>query len=216
MKGKTIHYSVHPTPMKPSDTVQTYHVRQDQYYVMHSRELRSHIAANSLVSEGIFEMVMDVLQKEIAEQLLDGKGVHLDGIGRFSLQIGTVKEKDEQGKWRAKVYTKPSQLTARELVVEGVTFVPDKEMLDRLKTDEHHFVCDKGSYKLDIPRAKLLATLDDYCAQHGSFSRRNFQTLFGVSRYKADQLLNDLISEPSPQYYRQKHGSSWVYRKSGT
>jgi nucleoid DNA-binding protein len=202
--------------MKPGDTVQTYHVRQVQYYVMHSRELRSHIAANSLVSEGIFEMVMDVLQKEIAEQLLDGKGVHLDGIGRFSLQIGTIKEKDEQGKWRAKVYTKPSQLTARELVVEGVTFVPDKEMLDRLKTDEHHFVCDKGSYKLDIPRAKLLATLDDYCAQHGSFSRRNFQTLFGVSRYKADQLLNDLVSEPSPQYYRQKHGSSWVYRKSGT
>lgn len=216
MKGKTIHYSVLPTPMKPGDTVQTYHVRQVQYYVMHSRELRSHIAANSLVSEGIFEMVMDVLQKEIAEQLLDGKGVHLDGIGRFSLQIGTIKEKDEQGKWRAKVYTKPSQLTARELVVEGVTFVPDKEMLDRLKTDEHHFVCDKGSYKLDIPRAKLLATLDDYCAQHGSFSRRNFQTLFGVSRYKADQLLNDLVSEPSPQYYRQKHGSSWVYRKSGT
>ena len=216
MKGKTIHYSVHPTPMKPGDTVQTYHVRQVQYYVMHSRELRSHIAANSLVSEGIFEMVMEVLQKEIAEQLLDGKGVHLDGIGRFSLQIGTIKEKDEQGKWRAKVYTKPSQLTARELVVEGVTFVPDKEMLDRLKTDEHHFVCDKGSYKRDIPRAKLLATLDDYCARHGSFSRRNFQTLFHVSRYKADLLLNDLISEPSPQYYRQKHGTSWVYRKSGT
>lgn len=215
-KGTAIHFSVHPTPMKPGDTVQTYHVRHEQKYVIHSRELREHIAGYTLISEGLFEMFIDTLKRELAEQLLMGKGVHLDGIGRFSLQLGTRKTKDEQGRWRTKTYTDPKQLTGHEVVVDGITFVPDKEMLMRLDSDSRHFVRDKGEYEQEVPRGELLKTLADYCAKHGSFTRRAVQYLFGLSRYKADRLLTDLVNEEYPKYYRQKAGTSWVYRKTGT
>ena len=89
MKENVIHFSVHPTPMKPGDSVQTYHVRHEQQYVIHSRELRKHIASHTMISEGMFELFLDTLKKELTEQLLMGRGIHLDGIGRFSLQLGT-------------------------------------------------------------------------------------------------------------------------------
>ena len=40
----TIHYTVHPTPLKPGETVQTYHVRQVLKTTMRTRELAEHVS----------------------------------------------------------------------------------------------------------------------------------------------------------------------------
>lgn len=213
-KGTAIEFTVHPTPMKPGDTVQTYHVRHAQSYVVHSRELRRHIASHTMISEGMFEMMLDTLKQEIAEQLLMGKGVHLDGIGRFSLQLGTRKVLDERGRWRAKTYTSPDELTGNEVVVDGISFVPDKEMMMRLDGNSHPFVRDKREYKQEISRDQMLQMLTDYCQEHDWFNRRVFQQMFGLSRYKADQMLTDLVNEQNSPFYREKAGQVWIYRKT--
>ena len=38
---------------------------------------------------------------------------------------------------------------------------------------------------------------------------------YGVSRYRAQQMLDELVSEPFPKYYREKFGVTYVYRKTG-
>ena len=77
-KGKAIHFSVHPTPMKPGDTQQTYHVRHSQDYVMHSRELRELINSYTLISEGMFEMFLDTLHRaQSADGPRSDSGRHL-------------------------------------------------------------------------------------------------------------------------------------------
>lgn len=212
----TIHYAVHPTPLKPGETVQTYHVRQVRKTTMRTRQLSEHVSQHSMLSVGLFEMVLDELKREMVEQLLSGHDLHLDGIGRFSLRLGTKKKKGEDGRWHAKTYLHPDDLTAREVEVEGITFVPDKEMLTQLNKDPHAFTREKDSYEQEVPRAKLLKTLADYCQAHGSFTRSTFQRLFGVSRYRAQQMLDALVSEPFPKYYREKFGPSYIYRKAGT
>ena len=214
--GEAIHYAVHPTPLKQGETVQTYHVRQVLKSTMRTRELAEHIARHGIISVGLFEMVVERLKQELAEQLLGGHDLHLDGIGRFSLQLGTKKTRGDDGRWHAKTYTSPDELTAREVVVEGISFVPDKEMLERLHSQPRLMVRHKGSYKQEVSRARLLKTLADYCAEHGSFTRRTVESLFGVSRYRAQQMLDDLVAEPYPKYYRQKFGPSYIYRKTGT
>lgn len=214
-KGNSIHYAVHPTPMKPGEIVQTYHVRQVLKTTVRTRELAEHVSKHDIISVGLFEMVMDILKREMAEQLLSGHDLHLDGIGRFSLQLGTKKQKGEDGRWHTKTYLHPDDLTARELLVEGISFVPDKAMLTRLKEDVLTFIREKESYQQEVSRSKLLKTLADYCQVHGSFSRTTFQRLFGVSRYRAQQMLDDLVSEPFPKYYREKFGVTYVYRKTG-
>ena len=80
-KGLTIHFSVHPTPKQSGEEGQTYHVRQNIRRVIHSQEFREHISDYSLVTPGLFEMVIDYVEKEIAEQLLAGYSVHIDGLG---------------------------------------------------------------------------------------------------------------------------------------
>ena len=214
-KGKTIHYAVHPTPMKPGETVQTYHIRQVLKTTVRTRELAEHVSKHDIVSVGLFEMMMDILKRELAEQLLSGHDLHLEGIGRFSLQLGTKKQKGEDGRYHAKIYLHPDDLTAREVVVEGISFVPDKAMLTRRKEDTHTFIREKDSYQQGVSRSKLLKTLADYCKANGSFTRTTFQHLFGVSRYRAQQLLDELVSEPYPKYYREKFGTTYVYRKTG-
>ena len=213
----TIKYQVHPTPMKEGDTVQTYHVRRSVSQVIHTNELAEHIQQHTMIDRGLLELVMERLKMEIVEHLLDNKDVHLDGIGRFSLSLGTKLVRDsDDGPLHRKTYTEPDALTAREVVVDGVTFVPDKTMLGRLLDGAKHFERVKRDYQQDIPRATLLTKLADYCATHGSFTRNAFQRIFGVSRYRAQQMLDDLVSEPYPKYYRVKAGPAYIYRKTGT
>lgn len=214
-KGNAIHYAVHPTPLKSGDTVQTYHVRQVLKSTIRTRQLAEHVCSYEPFSVGVFEMVMNTLKKELVEQLLSGHDLHLDGIGRFSLRLGTKKQKGEDGRWHAKLYLHPDDLTAREVEVEGISFVPDKEMLKALTQRPHLFIREKAGYKQEVSRSKLLKTLAGYCQAHGSFTRTTFQYLFGVSRYRAQQMLDELVSEPFPKYYREKFGVTYVYRKTG-
>lgn len=214
--GLNIFYRVHPTPMKPGESVQTYHVRQELKTTKHTRELADHIAKHGIISVGVFEMVLERLKREMVEQLLSGNDLHLDGIGRFSLQIGTRKTKGEDGRWHAKTYLNPDELTAHEITIDGITFQPDKEMLDILHSEKRNFVRLKDGYEQEIPRATLLKKLNNHCQEHGSFSRYDFQRLFGVSRYRAQRMLDELVNDPYPKYYREKFGTSYIYRKTGT
>ncbi len=214
-KGFSIPYSVHPTPKPTGEGETTYHVRVKQRGVVHTKELRYHIDAHTMVKPGVFDLVMNTLFDEIAEQLLDGKGVHIDGLGLFSVQLGTVKQQDKDGHWHTKTYTSPSQLTAREVCVDGINFVPDKQMMMRFVRERCSFERDKYEPASDVPRGELIKTLAEHCAEHGSFTRREFQRMFGVTRYRADQILTALVSEEYPKYYRTKYGNLWVYRKTG-
>lgn len=213
--GLSIHYKVHPTPKREGDTEQTYHVRQVMKNTIRTQDLAKHIGRYGIISEGLFLMVMERLKKEMVEHLLDGRDLHFDGIGRFSLQLGTKKVKGEDGRLHTKKYLRPDDLTAREVTIEGITFVPDKEMLNSLKNVSRIFVRHKGGYRQKVSRQKLLTTLSNYCQEHGSFTRNDFQKMFSVSRYRAQQMLDELVNAPYPKYYRVKQGPSYVYRKTG-
>jgi nucleoid DNA-binding protein len=202
--------------MKPGDSRQTYHVRHKQRHVVTTEELRAHMASHTLLSEGLFELAIKTLRDELVEQLLDGNGVHIEGLGFFSLELGTVKVRDEQGRLRPKTYTSEEQLPTRDVVVEGINFAPDREMLSLLLSKECRFERLKYYTADEIPRDELLQTLADHCSQHGEFTRGDFQRLFHVTRYRADQILAALVGEERPQYCREKRGASWVYRKTDT
>lgn len=213
----TIKYQVYPTPKKDDDEVQTYHVRHSATRCVHTDELVEHIAEHTMLNIGVMEHVMETLKREIVEHLLDNKDVHLDGIGRFSLALSTKRVQDEEdGPWHRKTYTDADALTAREVVISGMTFVPDQKMLKRLQEKAVSFERIRIDYQQEVPRATLLKTLAEYCERHGSFTRNKFQQLFGVSRYRAKQMLDELVNEAYPKYYRVKAGTSWVYRKWGT
>ena len=211
----TINYSIHANPLKDDEGRTTFQVRHDILGTLNTQGLVDHLKRHHLLANIPVEAVLEVLREEIVEHLLSNVNLHFDGIGRFSLQLGTKKVKGEDGKLHTKKYLHPDDLTAREVTIDGITFVPDKEMLNSLKNVSRIFVRHKGSYRQKVGRSKLLTTLSNYCQEHGSFTRNDFQKMFSVSRYRAQQMLDELVNAPYPKYYRVKQGPSYVYRKTG-
>lgn len=211
--GRAINYAVYPTPMKPGETKQTYHVRQIYKTTVRTRELAEHIAKYTLISIDLFKMIMERLKMEMAEQLLSGHDLHIDGIGRFALQLGTKKRQDENGRWRTNIYDNPDLLNSDEVTIDGISFVPDKEMLKLLHSEKRMMVRHKEGYNQKVDREQMVQALSDICRQQGYFVRQDVQWLFGVSRFRAQQLLNGLVSEPKPLFARERHGTTWVYRR---
>lgn len=206
----TLTYSVHPTPRKPGQPP-TYHVRHEQRHVVHTSELQHHVARHYPISRGTFVMVVETLKEELRQQLLCGHGVHIDGLGRFALQIGTRKPLCTMGSAASQLPDNPAALSPAEVQIEGVTFVPDKAMLRSLTSSGTSWRCRQESYCQDVPRSQLVAVLTDYCRRHGTFTRRTVQFEFGLSRYKAALLLRQLIDEPQPPFIRRRQGPAWVY-----
>ena len=210
MNPFTLTYSVHPSPRKEGQPV-TYHVRHEQRHVIRTRELQKYIARHHPISQGTFVMVLETLKEELVRLLLQGQGVHLDGLGRFALQIGMRRQAAGPGEGHDNHYYNPDELHGDEVRIEGVTFVPDKELLSRLTADVSRWQRKREQFRQDVGRDELVTWLTDYCRGCGTFTRRTVEFEFGLSRYKASLLLDRLVAEPQPLFQRHKEGPAWVY-----
>ena len=61
--------------------------------------------------------------------------VHLNGIGTFSLNIGLKPVVEEDGTKQKRTVTNPKEITGNDLEVTGITFVPDKELMEKAKNE---------------------------------------------------------------------------------
>ena len=128
-KRDGIHYTVHPTPKRKGETEQTYHVRRHYFTTLKSEDIVDHIRYHgSIVDLATYSLVMESLKEEIVELLQSGHDLHIEGLGRFCLQLGTRKTRGKDGRMHAKRYLNPEDITAREVVVKGISFTPDKAM----------------------------------------------------------------------------------------
>lgn len=209
----TLTYSVHSTPQKPGQQP-TYHVRHEQRHVVHTRELQKQVACHHPISQGTFVMVLETLKEELVRLLLCGHGVHIDGLGRFSLQIGIRKTVGALGNRGSQKFDDPAKLLPSEVQIEGITFVPDKAMLRCLTDSITSWKRRQTAYCQDVPPSQLVAVLTDYCRRYGSFTRRTVQYEFGLSRYKASLLLGQLVEGTQPPFVRRRQGTAWVYQLS--
>jgi len=90
-------------------------------------------------------------------------------------------------------------------------------MLRRLRSKTKNFERVKQGYRQEIQRGELLKGLAELCAENkGCFTRLDVEKKFGVSRYKAQKMLDDLVNEEFPKYYYIYVGRAHVYRKTGT
>lgn len=145
-KRDGIHYTVHPTPKRKGETEQTYHVRRHYFTTLKSEDIVDHIRYHgSIVDLATYSLVMESLKEEIVELLQSGHDLHIEGLGRFCLQLGTRKTRGKDGRMHAKRYLNPEDITAREVVVKGISFTPDKAMLKRIRDYHAHFQHDKGA-----------------------------------------------------------------------
>ena len=202
-KGHRIEYEVHETP-NPRGGDTTYHARRVSR-VMKEKDFIEHISDYTIISEGLYALVTKTLMDEIPEQLLDGHDVHIKGLGTFYLKVRT----------KQKYVTDPGAITARQLEVEGIGFTPDKEFNKRVRSAEVYFERRESKGSLPIKMTDIIVRMTDYCKKHHAFTEHTVQSLFGLSKYKANQICNQLVEGEYAKFTRRKEGNTYYYHRVG-
>ena len=202
-KGHRIEYEVHATP-NPNGGETTYHARRVSQ-VMREKDFIDHITNYSIISEGLYLLVLKTLMQEIPEQLLAGRDVHIKGLGTFYLKIKT----------RQKKITDAGAITARQLEVEGIGFTPDKEFNKEVRNAKVYFERRDNTSKKVIKMTDVIVRMTDYCKKHHFFTERALQALYGLSKYKANQICNQLVEGEYAKFTRERQGTVYHYHRVG-
>ena len=201
-EGYRIAYDVYQTPGTEEEEA-TYHVRRVSM-TMSNRYLRDHIEENTIINAGLYELMMETLKKEIPEQLLHGRDIHIEGLGTFYMKIG-LKQKG---------ITNPDDITANDLKIEGIGFTPDKEFNDSVRKAVVHFVREEQRHSEEASMSDIILRLTDYCRTNGHFTVRTICALFGLTYYKADRIAHQLVEGPEAKFTRHREGATYFYTLS--
>ena len=202
-EGHRIEYEAHETP-NPRGGETTYHARRVSL-VMKEKDFIEHICNYTIISEGLYALVTKTLMEEIPEQLLDGRDVHIQGLGTFYLKVRN----------KQKYVTDPGAITARQLEVEGIGFTPDKEFNMRVRKADVYFERRESKGSSSVKMTDVVVRMTDYCKKHHFFTERVLQALFGLSKYKANLICNQLVEGDYAKFTRRKDGNTYHYYRVG-
>lgn len=213
--GIGFYVSENPNPDK-KDTKKYYHVRQAASSAMTSDELKELIVNSTTITEADYEGFVEALKSFIPDVLKSGRSVHIEGIGTFFLKMRIAERRDEDGNLYKPRFERPDDITARDVAVTGVGFRADKQFNERA-TRVSGFVRERDMESKGIAnREQWLKGLEELTEQQGYFTRQDVRYKFGISKYMAGKLLDDLVSEENPKYRREMIAHGYLYRKVKT
>lgn len=213
-----IKYCIFANPLPDSDGNTTYQVRHQPDGTMNTKAFLDHVKLHESFNTTAMNSALEILKDEIIEQLKNNKRFRIDGIGTFQMKVGLKSTTDEEGTPTKAHFTDPEKITARNVEVTGVSFIPDKSLITKLKCDTSAANSNGrgvvGRSKV-YERQEIVNALNAYLAKHHFITRRTFQTLLHLSSYAAQKWLNLLINEEFPKYTAQKEGNTIIYRRFG-
>ena len=214
--AKKIYFSVHRNPLPDSEGNTTYQVRNENIRTMETRELLEHLQFHGLARRELMEMALIVLQKEIVEQVTDNKRLHLNGIGTFFLKLGFRERTDDDGNVLKPHFTDPEKITGNDVAIETICFTPDSDLMREVNLSGYSFenINPKGTVgkSAQVDLEELKHRLKAYLDEHGSISTHDFRQLFGLTKYKALRILDQLVNEPDPMIVRERVFGAYVFR----
>lgn len=213
-----IKFGIYPNPLPDSEGNTTYQVRHEPEATMSKPEFLAHLKYHATFNTAAMSAAMSVLREEIVEQLRMNRRFRFDGIGTLQMKVGLTSDVDDEGNAVTPHITDPKQITARNVEVTGVTFIPDKSFIDDLKegtTTVNVAGAGNVSGSRHYDRQEVVNVLNSYLAEHGSITRTVFARLLGVSGYTARKWLQLLTTEPYAKFVARKQGNIIIYRRYG-
>ena len=213
--ANTIKFSVHRNPLKDAEGRDTYQVRQETFYTMHTEDLLAHLRNYNRTKAETVQAAISILQEEIIEQLTDNKRLRLEGLGTFFLKLGFRKQTDEEGNERRPHYTDPADITGDDICIESIGFTPDREFIEMAQQHGVYFENMTGrgivGHSALYTRQQIEERLRDYFQSHRQLTRRAMQHQFGLTQYMTRRWLNELTEGSHPFLHQQHIGRTTVY-----
>lgn len=166
-------------------------VTLEDHTVVTTKEMADSICHASSLTQADIQSALTSLSQEFAQALSMGRSVELEGIGTFSLNIGTVEPKMTS-----------EVLKADDICVKGVTFRPAKSLMTRLS--DVHFSCG-SDISVPVSSENINDALRAFFADSsfgGLLTVKRFASLCNCSettaRTRVKALVSQHILEPSP------------------
>lgn len=141
------------------------------------------MAAHGSLSRGNSKAALTDFAEVMAELLGEGKTIEIPMLGSFKLSIGTDAEihPDSDGRMQG-------------IVVRGVNFQPDKQLMDAIGNPTFQWKPTTG-VAIAPTVSQLIPQLNNYFQKHNSITRAEFEHLFGLKRTTAYKRLKELIDK---------------------
>ena len=219
MSEMKIKFSVHANPLKDEDGRTTYHVRQDPLGTMDTKGLEGELALHQLQNSFTLSSAVEWIQKQMIAQMNFNRRVHLNGMGTFSLTIGLKPVVNEDGTKHKRIVTDPKEITGNELEVTGINFVPDKELLERAKSElvyfEHSAPRGSVGHSAEYTEEEMRQSIIAWFAEQDYLTRPLLSKMWHLTEYRAKKWLHFFTTGDNALLLcRKQAGTSFYYLKS--
>lgn len=176
-----------------------YHVRTTNRQTIASKDLIRETVLHSGVSRSAWTGVVEELIDSLSEHLSEGKRIHINGLGYFSINISSSESEN------------PKAITRRTVRVTGVNFLPEKSFLKGIR-NKANFVRERyKNHTAGLSPIEVDGLLTEYFKNHRSITCRQFQQTCGMTRTTAYRRLAVLMQREHPSLMREGYKNSTVY-----
>ena len=134
-----------------------------------------------------------------SEKLGDGKRIHINGLGYFSVSIGSTESEN------------PKKMTRGTVQITGVNFQPEKSFKKSI-ISRAHFVRERYKvHTVDLSPIEVDGLLSEYFKDHRSITCARMQQVCGMTRSTAYRRLQALTQGAHPSLQREGYKNATAY-----
>lgn len=178
-----VKYDLYKTPKGLRGEDEVYHVRVKNIETVTTDKIAARIEHDTSLTEGDVRNALASLSHYLVDCLSQGKRLHIEGIGYFSLAI------------EAPSVASPRDMRAEQVKVKGVNYRPDKRVKKKLEASTEFVRAKYKSHSGVLPDEEVRRRVTAYFADHAYMRRTDFELLCGFTRITAVRRLNALVGE---------------------
>lgn len=148
--------------------------------IVNEQQLAELVASHGTLSRGNAKTALNDLAEVMAGLLKEGKTISIPSLGSFKLSIGTDSE-----------IPPDSDRRMQSIIVRGVNFQPDQELLDAIGKPTFLWKPTTG-VAIAPTLEQIIPQLLTYFNAHDSITRDEFERIFGLKRTTAYMRLKEL------------------------
>ena len=149
--------------------------------IVNEQQLAELVASHGTLSRGNAKTALNDLAEVMAGLLKEGKTISIPSLGSFKLSIGTDSE-----------IPPDSDRRMQNIIVRGVNFQPDQELLDAIGKPTFLWKPTTG-VAIAPTLEQIIPQLLTYFNAHDSITRDEFERIFGLKRTTAYMRLKELV-----------------------
>lgn len=178
-----IKYDMYVTPNPTDEEVETtYYAKVIHRDTITTGELAKKIERESSLTDGDIMGVLTSLSYHLADCLLQGDRVHIEGVGFFQLSV------------TAPTIADPDKMRGDYIRVRTIKFLPEKKLKTALTGVTFERV-HTGKHSPEYSDEEMLGLLDEYFDDHQFILRSELEQLCGFTKSTALKMLKMLVEK---------------------